>query len=107
MGIFLAWFAYMWFSVSRGSGTGTGEPPFFKYIFPLHCLTMLLMFALMGIYVFHAYRTDRIPQDKKVLWVVILFFGNLIAFPIYWYLYMWRAAPPADTPPIASSTSAG
>jgi hypothetical protein len=51
---------------------------------------MLLSFALTGVYVFHVYRSDRVEQDRKVLWVVILFFGNMIAFPIYWYFYLWR-----------------
>ena len=94
MGLFLSFFVYMFTSMAHQQ---QGPPAFFMYIFPLHCFTMLLMFALTGVYVFHAYKTDQIPADKRVLWVVILFFGNMVAFPIYWYLYMWRATvPPRD-----------
>ena len=96
LGIFFASFAYTWFEITNKQVSA--EPTLFKYIFPLHCLTMLLMFALLGVYVFHAYKSDRIPNDKRVLWVVILFFGNMIAFPVYWYLYMWSDVQAASTP---------
>ena len=39
----------------------------------LHCGTMLLTFGLVGVSIVHLFRT-----------------GNMLAFPIYWYLYMWR-----------------
>ncbi len=108
MGLFFAAFAYMWYSTPhRGQ---SGEPVIFKYIFALHCLTILLMFVLIGIYVFHAYKTDRIANDKKVLWVVILFLGNLMAFPIYWYLYMWTPVSQTgnvSSPPVSPDGSAG
>jgi hypothetical protein len=74
------------------------EFEFFKYIFPLHCLTMFLCFALTAIYVVHAFKTDRFPDDKRVLWVIILFMGNVLAFPIYWWLYIrpGRSEPPSE-----------
>jgi hypothetical protein len=51
---------------------------------------MLLIFALVGVFVFHLFRTDRVDSDKKALWAVVLFLGNMMALPIYWYLYLWR-----------------
>ena len=75
-------------------GSGAKEPPmfvdFFRYIFVLHCATILLSFALTGTYVFHAYRTTLIPNDRRVIWIIILVFGNMMAFPIYWYVYLWK-----------------
>jgi len=59
-------------------------------VFVLHLFTMLSMFVLMTIYVVHAFKTDLIPNDRRVLWVVVLLFGGIIACPIYWYLFMWR-----------------
>ena len=88
MCLFMVFFAYTFTSMQ--SQNANHVPLMFKIIFPLHLLTMLLMFALITLYVVHAYRTDRVEADKRVLWVVILFFGNMIAFPIYWYLYMWK-----------------
>ena len=89
---FFMFLGFMFISFST-IAAHAGKPPSFdafRYIFPLHLLTMLLMFVLTALYVVHAFRTDRIAEDKRVLWVVILFFGNMVAFPIYWYLYLWR-----------------
>jgi hypothetical protein len=61
----------------------------FDLLFRLHLLVMLLIVALMAFYIFHLFRTDRVPSDKKALWAVVLFLGNLLAMPVYWYLYMW------------------
>jgi hypothetical protein len=98
MFLFMASFAWI-FATFHNQGQRANEIPLlFKIIFPLHLLTMLLMFILMAVFVVHAYRTDRIENDKRVLWVVILFFGNMVAFPVYWYLYMWRAPAPAAGP---------
>ena len=72
-------------------GSHSGSPPdgdLFMYIFPLHVLTMLLMFALTAVYVVHAFRSDELAPDKRMIWVVILFFGNVMAFPVYWWLYI-------------------
>lgn len=88
MCFFVASMAY--FFIAADSQEPAGLPELFKYVFILHLLTILLMFVLLTVYIVHAYRTDLVPNDKKVLWVVILFFGNFIAIPIYWYLYMWR-----------------
>ena len=31
-----------------------------------------------------------VPQDKKALWAVVIFMGNALAMPVYWYLYIWK-----------------
>ena len=89
---FCLFVGFMFFSFSAMTASTPKPPSFdlFKYVIPLHLLTMLLMFALTAVYVIHAFRTDRIADNQRVLWVVVLFFGNMIAFPIYWYLYLWR-----------------
>jgi hypothetical protein len=46
----------------------------------------------------NVFRNDRVDKDKKVLWAVVLFMGNMIAMPIYWYLYIWREVPTAGSP---------
>ena len=90
MCLFFGFMAYSFSSIASNAGGSLGIPALFPYFFLVHLLTMLLMFVLMTVYIVHAFRTDLVPNDKKVLWVVILFFGNVVAFPIYWYLYMWR-----------------
>jgi hypothetical protein len=72
--------------------SGEGIPTVFKIMFALHFLTMVWIVALMAVYIVHLFKTDAVPQDKKALWAVVLFLGNLIAMPVYWYLYVWKRA---------------
>ncbi len=64
----------------------------FNMIFRLHMTVMALILILIAFYIVHLFRTDRVPADKKALWAVVLFLGNLLAMPVYWYLYMWPKA---------------
>lgn len=82
-----------------GPEGGAGPPPLIALILPLHLLTMLLIFALMTFYIVNVFRNSRVEKDQKVLWAVVLFFGSMIAMPIYWYIYIWKAAPPAVPAP--------
>lgn len=65
-------------------------PTIIKIIFPLHFLTMIWIFVLTAIYIRRIFKTDAVPQDKKALWAVVIFCGNMIAMPVYYYLYIWK-----------------
>lgn len=80
-----------------------GPPVWLLALFALHALTILWALGLMIFYMIDAFRNERVAQDKKVLWAVMLFFGNLLAMPIYWYLYIWREPDPLP----AADTSSG
>lgn len=94
------------FMFSFASFGGKGEPPvdLFKYIFPLHCATMLLMFGLTAAYIVHVFRSDQLPADKRTLWVIVLFMGNMLAFPVYWWFYI-RPGSSSATPIEGDSTA--
>ncbi len=68
-----------------------GQPPPvpFENIFSLHLATMGLTFVLTVIYLVIAYRSPRVPNDKRTFWAVVLFMGNVFAFPVFWYLFVW------------------
>ena len=83
---------------SGGGGPGSGPPPLIVLIFPLHLLTMLVIMALTVFYIVNVFRNERVVKDQKVLWAVVLFLGNVIAMPIYWYLYIWKDGQPAGAP---------
>ena len=53
---------------------------------------MALGFALIAVYVVHAVRSDQFTQEMRIVWVIILFMGNMLAFPVYWWLYLrpWK-----------------
>ena len=62
----------------------------FDAIFRLHLGTMLLIFVLIASYITYLFKTENVPKDKKALWAVVLFMGNMLAMPIFWFLYVWR-----------------
>ena len=75
-----------------GSGQ-PGPPPLIALILPLHFLTMLVVLALLVFYIVNVFKNDQVEKDKKALWAIVLFMGSMIAMPVYWYLYIWKAAP--------------
>ena len=87
---FVVIFSSIFFMPRDGSAEGGALPALFMIIFPLHFLTVLLVLGLTAFYMVNVFRNDRVEKDKKVLWAVVLFMGNMIAMPIYWYLYIWR-----------------
>lgn len=62
----------------------------FRVIIPLHLLTMLEVLGLMIFYIVNIFRNDRVVKDKKALWAVVIFLGNVMTMPVYWYLYIWK-----------------
>lgn len=81
-----------------GHPPGNDQQTIMMTILPLHFFTLFEIFALVAIYIFYLFRTDVVPQDKKALWAVVLFLGNMISMPIFWYLYIWKKIKEEETP---------
>ncbi|MCB0644958.1 MAG: hypothetical protein KDC44_25105 [Phaeodactylibacter sp.] len=64
----------------------------FETLVWVHTGMMVLMVGLLVFYVTHLFKTIKIPDEKKTLWAIILFFGSLIAMPVYWYLNIWKTS---------------
>jgi hypothetical protein len=62
----------------------------FGAIFTLQILLWLLTLGLTVFYIVNVFRNGRVEKDKKALWAVVIFLGNILAMPVYWYLYIWR-----------------
>ena len=101
-------FAFVLSAVFLADGSEEGGPiaSMFLIIFPLHILTMLLIMGLTVFYIVNVFRNERVDKDKKALWAIVLFMGSMIAFPIYWYLYIWREVPPVSQNPPQSLNAA-
>jgi len=69
----------------------------FAFVFVVQIVTTLLILVLVAVYVVHLFTTDRVPQEKKALWAVVLLAANAFAMPAYWYIYI----RPRDTSPQA------
>ncbi len=62
------------------------------YLLSAHILTSLLTVILLVIYIRDVLKNDKVPETRKTLWTLLLLFGNVIAMPIYYYLYIWKKA---------------
>jgi hypothetical protein len=90
-------FAFVFLMAFRlGPSDGAGIPPAMAVVFGLHLMTMLLILALTVFYIVDVFRNERVDKDKKALWAIVIFMGNAIAMPIYWYLYFWKEPSPAN-----------
>jgi outer membrane protein assembly factor BamB len=93
-------FIAVWFSMMSGFLFADGpEPPvfissLFSLIFPFHCLTIILQFALMGFYLFHVIKNTAASDVVRVVFGVGTFFMPYIAMPVYYFLFIWREHPP-------------
>jgi hypothetical protein len=59
---------------------------FYIVLFWLAAISILGAFAF---YVIDVYKNVNIQKDNKHLWAALLFFGNIVVYPFYWYLHIW------------------
>ena len=77
-------------SLAAAGGSGSSEPP--AGVFALlgaHIFTMVLGFALMGVYLYIAIKSP-IASNAKVLWAVALLLSSMLAFPFAFYFLVWE-----------------
>lgn len=67
-------------------------------ILPLHFLTILIVLGLTIFYLICIINTDLVPKNQKAIWVIALFFINILAIPSFWYLYLRREPQPGEEP---------
>lgn len=99
--LFFVFMISMFFIVGGDRNDGTTSF-LIVLMLPLHLLTMLLIMGLPVFYIVNVFRNDRVVKNMKVLWAVVIFFGSIIAMPIYWYLYIWRAVQAGSDPSLLS-----
>lgn len=78
--------------VAAATVAGGGEPDnelpiAAPLLFGLHLATMVVIVVLLVVYIRDAYRNPELPDDRRTFWAVVLFMGNAVAMPIYWWLY--------------------
>ncbi|MEQ1642140.1 MAG: hypothetical protein ABL959_01685 [Pyrinomonadaceae bacterium] len=97
--------------ISPGGPGGGGElnPLFgigFVILMLVHMITIFGSLALTVFYIVHAVKNTKLDSNMRIIWIVLFFFGGMIAEPIYWYLQIWKEPEPSVAqliPPPASS----
>jgi hypothetical protein len=67
----------------------TETSPFFVPLLLLSAVGVSAALWFLPFCIGHLLAQDR-PVLFKGLWVVLLLLGNLIAVPLYWYIFVWR-----------------
>ena len=93
--VYMVYFISTFFT-SFDSPPGAFDKDSFDTMFKIHIAVMGLSVLLLVAYLSHLFRTKAVPNDKKALWAVVLFFGSYIAMLIYWFIYIWRSPLPSS-----------
>jgi len=96
---FCLFFAFIFISLSSifvGALSGSeSELPFLApfgflpLVFLFHILTILIIWGLIIFYIIYITKNDRIPKDKKTLWIILTIFVGVFTMPIFFYTYVW------------------
>lgn len=78
------------FIVNTMNGAAVTDPELFKSMMGFHFVGVLANLVTMFFYVVHVlkFNTRISEQNTKLLWALMIFFGNMMATPIYFFLYI-------------------
>jgi hypothetical protein len=87
---YLFYFVGTMLAVVIGGPTSDPIPGGMVLLFALHIACMFWLWGLIAAYLVYLFKTDVVPKEQKALWAVVLFLGNMLAMPVFWYLYVWN-----------------
>ncbi len=87
MALFLAFMVWTLVTGMRG-GQGVGPPPAFVLIFIFHILTMVILFGLLGFYAVCVFKHPGLPQDRRILWLILILMFGFFAMPVFWWIHL-------------------
>ena len=94
IGIFFGLMMIMMFTLPHMPPPKQSGPPvlFMAMIIP-HFLTMMVVLGLQVFYILKLLKEERLDSTQKTLCALIVFMGNIIAFPFVWYVFIWKDDP--------------
>lgn len=69
------------------------QAPAMVVLAPLVMVASLMVLFAMAFYTIHALRNELLTSDGRILWLLMILKLGVIAMPLYWYRYIWRARP--------------
>lgn len=60
---------------------------------------IMAIFSLIA-FVYFLIHSIKQPSDstERLAWILIIIFANIIAYPIYWYMRIWKTIPRPTVP---------
>ena len=91
VGYIIYFMSFMFSMVARlDDPSSMGAVTMFQSIFVLHILAMLIMMVILAIYAIHLVKNKYLKDEMRIVWAILLFFGNMITMPVYWYMHIWK-----------------
>ena len=84
----VAGFALDWLTATAGSAGMSGFVVWAMAILA----SAVLSLCLVAFYAVDAARNPALGGERRAIWILVLFGGNALVFPAYWYAYWWRPA---------------
>ncbi len=63
---------------------------YLSYLLPYVFVVGLLALGLFVFYIVHIIQNSFLDNEKRILWIAIVFLAYGIAIPIYWYIHIWE-----------------
>ena len=64
--------------------------PLYGSLLTIYLATILGMLGLVVYYIVNVFKGGAVPQNRQVLWTLILIFACPLSLPFYWYFYIWK-----------------
>ena len=96
----LLFFGYVFISLMAGGEAIENLRPLFKQILslemmlPIHLCSLMLEVGLLIFYLIHTFKNTKASDAMRIALGLGHLFLPFVAMPIYFYLYIWREAPP-------------
>jgi len=62
----------------------------FGWIFVIEIIMFLVSIGVLIFFIINLSRNKKMDQTEKAVWVLALVLGNVICYPIYWYMKIWK-----------------
>lgn|SRR5574338_165546 len=98
---YFVWFIGLFIHMMGAAGSGNAYPGEMPDHFLGNMIWMIILMALMAIftfglfiyYVVHVVNNKTIDSSERLVWILVFIFANMMGFPIYWYMRIWRETP--------------
>lgn len=73
-------------------GNADQPMPLFSSMFWLIILMLVMGILAFGLLVYYIILVinSKADSNEKLLWIILFLVGNILAFPVYWYMRIWK-----------------
>lgn len=88
--LFFGAFVLLVLSESYGKASNRHAARYMPALFLTLFGVMPLMYGLITFYIVRIFKSNRMSENKKLLWALAIFMGSPVAMPIFWFVHVWR-----------------